>query len=570
MSYLGSPPQFAQFPSKFFDGDGSAMTVTLDYAPPNLAALLVFIDGVRQNTNAYTLSGTSLTFTGTVASGTDNVQVVHLGQLAEIPTPGDDTVSTAKIQDDAVTAAKILADAVTTVKILDDNVTTAKILDNNVTLAKLDDGTQGDVLYYGASGAPARLGFGTSGYFLKTQGTGANPIWAEVATGTAWQSVVTGATLTAVAGKGYPINTTSNACTVTLPASASVGDTIEFMDYLRTWGTNAVTIDQNSLKYQGNATPKPIYEIDGESIKIVYADATQGWVPVRDGSVVFETPQVYDISYLVIGGGGGGGVGTLSPSVRAGGGGGAGGYRSSYGTESSGGGASTETPITGIAAGVVLTVTVGAGGAGGASSGAIGTVGVDTSLVGTGVSVTSAGGGYGADVPSIAGGPGGSGGGGGAVVGVTAGGSGTSNQGYDGGVGASNSGGAGGGASEIGGAANGGTERGGDGGAGITSYITGSAVGRGGGGGGGGYSGTSPASDGASGGSNVGSAAATANTGGGSGGDSHTSCGAGGSGVVILRMETQWYSTTTTGSPTVSTDGSYTVLTFNASGSYTT
>ena len=44
-----------------------------------------------------------------------------------------------------------------------------------------------------------------------------------------WQSVVTGSTLTAVAGRGYPINTTSNACTVTLPASASVGDMIKFV-----------------------------------------------------------------------------------------------------------------------------------------------------------------------------------------------------------------------------------------------------------------------------------------------------------------------------------------------------
>jgi|TARA_R110002020_G_C16034312_1_gene753174 hypothetical protein len=59
-----------------------------------------------------------------------------------------------------------------------DAVTTAKVLDNNVTLAKLGDGTQGDILYYGASGAPTRLGFGTSGDFLKTQGTGANPVWA--------------------------------------------------------------------------------------------------------------------------------------------------------------------------------------------------------------------------------------------------------------------------------------------------------------------------------------------------------------------------------------------------------
>ena len=55
---------------------------------------------------------------------------------------------------------------------------TAGIADNAVTLAKLEDGTQGDILYYGAAGEPTRLGFGTSGQFLKTQGTGANPVWA--------------------------------------------------------------------------------------------------------------------------------------------------------------------------------------------------------------------------------------------------------------------------------------------------------------------------------------------------------------------------------------------------------
>ena len=67
--------------------------------------------------------------------------------------------------------------------------------------------------------------------------------------GIAWQSVTTGTTLTAVAGRGYPINTTSNACTVTLPASASVGDQIIFTDYLRTWATNAITINQKSLNF---------------------------------------------------------------------------------------------------------------------------------------------------------------------------------------------------------------------------------------------------------------------------------------------------------------------------------
>jgi hypothetical protein len=39
--------------------------------------------------------------------------------------------------------------------------------------------------------------------------------------------------------------------------------------------------------------------------------------------------------------------------------------------------------------------------------------------------------------------------------------------------------------------------------------------------------------------------------------------------VVILRMPTASYSGTTTGSPTVATDGTDTILTFTASGSYT-
>lgn len=39
--------------------------------------------------------------------------------------------------------------------------------------------SQGDILIEGASGLD-RLGAGTSGYFLKTQGASNNPVWAEV------------------------------------------------------------------------------------------------------------------------------------------------------------------------------------------------------------------------------------------------------------------------------------------------------------------------------------------------------------------------------------------------------
>jgi len=117
MSYLGNEPQFTQYPSKFFNGNGTAQTVALDYAPPNAAAVLVFIDGVRQDTSAYTLAGTNLTFTGSVPSGTNNVQVVHMGLILDVGVPGDDTVTTVKIQDDAVTTDKIQDDAVTADKL---------------------------------------------------------------------------------------------------------------------------------------------------------------------------------------------------------------------------------------------------------------------------------------------------------------------------------------------------------------------------------------------------------------------------------------------------------------------
>ena len=41
---------------------------------------------------------------------------------------------------------------------------------------------QGDIVYRDGSGL-AKLGAGTSGYYLKTQGTGANPVWAEAGGG---------------------------------------------------------------------------------------------------------------------------------------------------------------------------------------------------------------------------------------------------------------------------------------------------------------------------------------------------------------------------------------------------
>ena len=386
--------------------------------------------------------------------------------------------------------------------------------------------------------------------------------------GVDWQSVVTAATLTAVAGRGYPINTTSNACTITLPASASVGDQIIFTDYARYWYTNSLTINPNSLNYQGNTTPQPNYNTSGESVHIVYMDVTKGWIPINDGTVQLETPQSYSADLLVVAGGGSGGGWT-------GGGGGAGGYRTSTQTFS---------PPT------VYTVTVGDGGAArsGSTTPSRGNNGSDSSISGSGLTtITSTagggGGGNGTDEGGVigTGQNGGSGGGGGGYNSKPAGSGDTPatvpSQGNDGSDsnGTSFNLGGGGGAGAVGGATT--TTTGGNGGAGTASSITGASVTYA--GGGGGHSSHTAAGTGGAGGGGAGSTGTgsgvngTANTGGGGGGMRDTGVsGTGGKGVVIVSVPDGLYSGNTTGTPTVQTNAGgtgKTVMTFTGDGTYT-
>ena len=406
-----------------------------------------------------------------------------------------------------------------------------------------------------------------------------------VGAGIEWQSsIVTAATLTAVAGRGYWLDTSSNAITVTLPGTAAVGDQLIFTDYARNWATNNVTINQNSLKFQGFASPNPVYDTNGQSVDIVYSGTTKGWIPNSDDDVTFETPQTASIEYLVIAGGG-----------SAGSGGGAGG--------------GMRNATTTFDQGTVLTATVGAGGVGTyEASGNNGTNGGDSSLAGSGFTTfTSTGGGYGAinygNDPKSKGSNGGAGGGAGRDGTGTnyTGGSGNTpstspSQGAGGGNGGSGGygvGGSGGGGGASGVAGSNGRSPtapgtlGMDGGNGTQSSITGSAVYYAGGGASGSNldpptSPVSPAPSGGQGGGGDGSVAAnqaaggdgTVNLGGGGGGSDQpagtTRNANGGSGVVILSVADADYSSTVTGSPTVVTGVSgKTIITFTGTGTYT-
>ena len=388
-----------------------------------------------------------------------------------------------------------------------------------------------------------------------------------------WQSVQA-SSFTAAAGKGYPVNTTSAGITATLPASPTAGQAVGFVDYAGTFATNKLTINPNGGKILG-ATGNVVVGTNRESLLFVYIDSTKGWLPYAGFLGSNPAPAAYTASYLVVAGGGAGG------SNRAGGGG-------------AGGLLANSVTFTG---GTVYTVTVGSGGTGstGVTPGVQGGNGSNSSISGTGLTtVTAVGGGGGGTYDGSpesqnSGLSGGSGGGCSREqnTGTAVPGSGTSGQGYAGGdvvaYNNGNAGGGGGGASAVGtdGVNNGplgvGPYAAGNGGNGVSSTITGSAVTYAGGGGGGvGSASPSTFGSGGTGGGGAGTyngsgTAGTVNTGGGGGGGGASPCtgGNGGSGVVILSVPTANYSGTTTGSPTVTTSGSNTVIKFTASGSYT-
>jgi len=80
---------------------------TLDYAVANANEIEVFVNNVRQEPSvAYTVSGTALTMTGSVAAS-DDFYVVFQGKAVGTVVPPDDSVTTARIVDGAVTNAKI-------------------------------------------------------------------------------------------------------------------------------------------------------------------------------------------------------------------------------------------------------------------------------------------------------------------------------------------------------------------------------------------------------------------------------------------------------------------------------
>jgi hypothetical protein len=117
---------------------------------------------------------------------------------------------------------------------------------------------------------------GTANQVLVTDGSN-NLSFATVSGGAAWQAVQS-TSFTATAKYGYFIDTTSAAITATLPASPTIGDFIQFIDYSGTFDTNNLTIGRNGNKIQGDATDLTV-SVERAGLTLVYTgSSTQGWL----------------------------------------------------------------------------------------------------------------------------------------------------------------------------------------------------------------------------------------------------------------------------------------------------
>ena len=204
MAYIGKTPVVGNFQVcdaiSVVNGQ-AAYTMQIssaDVEPESANHMLVSLNGILQKPgSSYTISGSTLTFASNLATGDVINFVLLLGNVLDIGSPSDATVTNAKLA-------------------------------------------------------------ANSGGIID------------------WQAVVTSNT-TMVSGRGYFVDTSSGAITMTLPSSASRGNEIHIIDYAATADTNNITVGRNSHKIQGDSADLTV-ATERAAFTLVYVDSTQGWL----------------------------------------------------------------------------------------------------------------------------------------------------------------------------------------------------------------------------------------------------------------------------------------------------
>ena len=216
MAYIGTPAAigFSSTKKDSFSGDNSTTGFTMSKIANTGTDIQVFVDNIRQEpTTAYSVSGTTLTFTEAPPTGTNNVYVVHQHQaLGTGPLPPQDLGTTDYIFGDDISfnsdASVINMGLDSEIKLTHVHNTGILLTDSGGTptlqLHDSNESVSSDgsnlILTSGGTAFKMPTADGTNGQFLKTDASG-NLSFATVDTTSATDSfTITGSTPTLTIG----------------------------------------------------------------------------------------------------------------------------------------------------------------------------------------------------------------------------------------------------------------------------------------------------------------------------------------------------------------------------------
>lgn len=281
MAYIGRDLQYGVFETQTLTPNSSTTTFALTYAVGSAASILVVYGGIIQQPGvAYSISGGGayITFSEAPVTGTSTF-IIYLGKQISVARTAGQEVTKQTFTGDGVTTAFVLTDApvipagvlvfvdglqqregagtnfvstgstitftaapdsgaeIDVYTLVKEKVSIDTVADGSLTRAKLNSGVQKTV---------------GEGYF-------------EISANT-----------TAVAGRYYFVNTSSAAVTLTLPTTATMGDTIRVIDATGSFGVRNCTIARNGHKIQGDASDLTA-DVMNSAFDLIYYNATYGW-----------------------------------------------------------------------------------------------------------------------------------------------------------------------------------------------------------------------------------------------------------------------------------------------------
>jgi hypothetical protein len=241
-----------------FTANGSYTTFTLSTTPSSENVTMVAVQGVLQPKSSYSLMGPQLTFDAAPPASAFIEVTTFSGGGGGAGGGGGEALSA-------------LYRAYTGNGVANTFTVTSGVTANSVLVAE-NGILQRPTTDYTIAGSTLTL--------VTTPADGVDIQIRELSGGGGGSSALTwniaSSNATMVANNGYFVDTSGGAKTMTLPTSATLGDTIRINDLAGSFATYNLTIARNGHKIQGIAD-NLLVDADQSSFGLVYSNSTYGW-----------------------------------------------------------------------------------------------------------------------------------------------------------------------------------------------------------------------------------------------------------------------------------------------------